>query len=519
MAVLILSILSASCAHKKIENFTLHKYLCSEKEVQKRPDICDVKKTSLTDKTETYQRGKSNNEQSKTKDSAPSHSRAAEYLPDQSKIQLFQIIAHTIEHNNDIRIEIERQNDNKHGIAVAQSTYFPQVDFTAGTGFENTESSSATTEGINRQEANVIVSQLLFDFGATSYLVKRAKSLYESSQHRSFDKINEVSLQVIEAYLDLFENDEIIAETQKNVDAHVKLSERVKANQANGNATIADVKRVEARLENAKATLLDVKSQKDNAVNLFQRLTKLKAQKLGKPNFKYPKAVNVVQIKQDLKNNPILLAIKDDIASFRNQLLNVNSSYYPTLNLEVIGNVREDVGGDSGQSSDVRSMIVLRQKLTDGGLRDANIRQILSRMREQEYNYSKQYEELEEAIDNVLQTAEKDSEKSKSLRESANSSQKVLELSLEQFKAGQRTIFQLLEAHDDYYNAKVALIQNTYAQLRNYYRRLNVQGNLVDTILSKADTANPILNFQERIVKGEEQDNSAVDNLLKGTLQ
>ena len=413
----------------------------------------------------------------------------ARYLHDGGPMNLAEIVAKTILENPEIGIARARAEDSKHAIGVAKAALFPKIDLSLATGLENTYFVNKTSKGVRRQEASITVKQNLFDFGKTSSDIARARALLASAKLHLVDKTDEIVLNVASAYLDVLEARRFVGISRQNVASHKKLYKLVKANEEGGNATAADTKRVASRQESANANLIDVESKLQAAKEEFRKITKLYPGRLAPPPEFNNKTFSSdeAEIEAKLAQNPILLSILEDIKSLRRQLSAAKRGRLPKLTFEGYGNSKKNISGYNDRAHDFRGMIKLSYSLFDGGAKHHGIMQIKARIQENELRYQQLRNELLQEYKNSAQTANASFSKASSINARLKASAKVKRLYIEQFKAGKRTVFELLDAQTDYFNAQSEEITNTFLRLRTKYKKLRLNGKLVETILGYSE--------------------------------
>ncbi len=407
------------------------------------------------------------------------------YLQDGGPMNLAEVVAKTILENPEIGIARARTEDSKHAIGVARAALYPKIDISIAAGSEDTYLVTKNSKNVLRQEASVTIRQNLFDFGKTFSDIARARALLSSSKFHLVDKTDEIVLTVASAYIDVLEARRFVGISRQNVAAHKKLFKLVKANEEGGNATAADTKRVASRQESAKANLIDMESKLQAAKEEFRKITRLYPGRLAPPPDLDHKtfSANPAEIEAKLAENPVLLAVQEDILSLRRQLSTARRGRLPKLTFEGYGNSKKNISGRNNRAHDFRGMIKLSYSLFDGGARQHGIMQIKARIQENEMRYEKLRNELLQEYRNSAQTASASASKAGSIRARLSASAKVRRLYIEQFKAGKRTVFELLDAQTDYFNARSEQIANTNQRLRTQYKKLRLNGKLVQTIL------------------------------------
>lgn len=402
-------------------------------------------------------------------------------------ITLADAVRRTLARSPDVGIADAQTKQSLHAIDMARSAMRPIVEVSGATGIEGLVNRTESVSGVDRQEAALSVRYTLFDAGASRRETARQHHLYQSAVFRMSDTVAKTVLQVVEAYLSIFEIDEYIVAAERNVEAHERIMALIKANEAEGNGTIADVQRVSTRLDKARTGLIDLKSNREDVAEAFRRLTKIAPDNLVEPEPRRRTELTDEEIDIVIDSSPQIRSYLADLASLDDMAAAIRAGRKPKVTFEVNGNLRRDVGGLTGEAQDVRSMLNLRHTLYDGGYASASLDQVFERYRETEFRLRKAREEMREEMRNNFRTAETGQTKKESLDNRLTSARKVLELYIDQFRGGERTIFELLDAQQDVFSAESDSIASRWETQRNEYRNLALAGSITRVVTGSKD--------------------------------
>jgi len=400
------------------------------------------------------------------------------------------VASHTSLNNPDIGIARAQAFDTAAGVNIASVPYTPKVEFTLTAGPEatyNFESTIRTQE--TRKEATLRASQLLFDFGKTGAEIDWAKALNEAAIWREHARTDEVLLEVVEAYLAVLEFDLQIANSLKNEHAHKELHRIMALNEEAGNATVADVQKALGRLENARTVTLNLRSDRQNSASNFKRLTGLHPEALRKP-----KAVNsrltslqTSNIDTYAQKDAKLLSLKWDLVGLEAQKASLLRDYLPKLTLDATAKVQENVTGTNPVQANGRVTVSLSGVIFDGGERKFKGEQLDARIDEVRYRYRRATDQMEQEIRDsarILQTAK---QKRASIADRIKSGTEVVKLYIQQYEAGQRSMFEVLDAQQELFAAKSEQITGDFDVMRASYRAVKLNGHLVKTLVAQAN--------------------------------
>lgn len=403
---------------------------------------------------------------------------------------LANVVGSTLETNPDILIVGAQEKDAKIAIQIEKTALLPEVDLLVQSGKENSYTQAGGNEDVHRSEMNISVEHVLYDFGARKNAIGRREILLDSAKLRRLDKNEEISLQVIEAYLEYRRNSELLDAAANNLQAHDKIVRLVKLNESGGNATVADVKRAETRFESAKTDQLSLASKRKDAVAAFRRLTGADPESVKSPLELAPKGKTreLKDIERLIASNPLLRSMNADKQSLESQWQQQQSTLRPEIFVRGEANYKLNVAGDTGLGSDFKGMLGLRLKLFDGGRRYRMLDQIDTRIEEADARKSKLYRELLQQMEQNNQALATGAEKEGLLQEQLSASKGAMELYQEQFKAGERTPFEVLDAQRDAYKAQGELINHRYDSAAAVYRNLRLNGGLSAALTKAVDS-------------------------------
>lgn len=377
-------------------------------------------------------------------------------------------------------------------INIARAGHAPQVDAQVGFGFDgrndvqgNWRQHTSRTESHNSMAAaKVTMRALIFDFGSTRANIARAERLYAAELFRRFGRAEEIAARTIEAYLRVHEQTQLLNLGRENLRALNEIAQLVKANEAGGNATAADVSRVETTLSDARKMLLDQEADLESALDAFRRLTQLEANDLAQPrslHTRIPASIHEAE-RIALEHNPELLALRMTSEALANEVKWVEAGNLPRIEVEVEGGTDLRGGVNPRQEGNFRAMVYMRQNLYDGGARAGQINQIKARLEENGMQYADAQDEVTYDLRRLYRAMQSARDKQRDLTGAVNSASEVQRLYREQFRAGRRTLFEILDAQNAYYSARRDQINNTHESLRAEYDILRTSGKLLVTM-------------------------------------
>jgi adhesin transport system outer membrane protein len=412
------------------------------------------------------------------------------------KRSLADILLNLIDTNPDIGIAGAKEKEQNAGIMVAKAAGRPTVDLYVSGGPQQIFWPEPAGDAM-RKEASVSVRQVLYDFGAIKSDVKRAQSMLDSATSGRIAKTEEIALDMLNAFLDVRQADEMISVTRDNIAAHQNILNLVELREQNGNGTVADVKRITTRLESSKAALIDLTTKRADAVAKFENIAQTDVDDID--------ASVLTRLKGDaekidmaiIEKNPSIVALQQEISAIEYQLASVKAEKLPVFGLQATAKASQNVSSpeDGDNQLSVYGLVTMRVSVFDGGLNDGKQAQIRSRLEMTRLKLEKERRSLWEDAQNVQRVTSSDGARSGSLEERVAASKKVADLNLEQFKNGAKSVFELLDGQADYFKAKGELIEQDYNRKKAQIRALQLRGELVLGLLglSPRQTPQPVI--------------------------
>ena len=344
--------------------------------------------------------------------------------------------------------------------------------------------------GTSRTDIGLTFRQLIYDFGAAEHEVERNKALVDSETLKLSDQAEDIALRTVNAYLNVLEQQELLDLIDSTIVNERKLAGLVKLSQQNGNSAVSDVDRVNSKILEIEATRTDISSAHNIALDEFRRLTNLEPRQVRRPRLEadaIPKTADLA-IKEAKGQNPAVLAIRATAVSLQHQLDGEKAAAMPRIDLQADSLVKHYYGVSSASVGviDNRAMIMMSYKILDGGLHSAQLDRIRASQNENDYSELDQIETLELNIRRFYETLAADRAKRESAERGVATANKVNAAYTEQFKAGKRTIFEVLDSFTSIFAMKKNRINGEYEALRSQYGVLRNLGRLNKTLMKSA---------------------------------
>ncbi|MGH6969567.1 MAG: TolC family protein, partial [Stellaceae bacterium] len=345
-----------------------------------------------------------------------------------------------------------------------------------------------------RQELSAVLTQKIYDGGATTAEVDHQLSRARSAAYRVDENAQYVGLDAVEAHLDVVRLRDILALADKNVQAHADIVQRVQTRSAGGAGSAASLAQALSRYERAQADRDQVRGNLADAEARYLTIVGQAPGTLESPTVPVgllPTDVDAsVRIMRN--TNPVVKAREADIDSAKAAVELADSRFDPKINLEVGGDHNRNVGGVPGRDNEARALVVLQWNLYAGGAdihnREAAYAQVeqartdrLGALRKSEQDLRQAwaaYEAAQHRVPLLSSAAQHDSE--------------VRTAYGQQYQLSQRSLLDLLDAQNDYFQAQINAENAQSQAVFQAYKILAIQGNLLQALnVQPPPQANP----------------------------
>ena len=372
-------------------------------------------------------------------------------------------------------------------ISEARAGYFPTIDAT--TGYGRARNDNVNTGGndvtLTRRDAEVTISQLVYDGGAVSSQVRIQESRSESAAYDLANTAQTTALRAARAYLEVLRLRSVIEIAKANVAVHLRTLQQVALLTGAGAARRSDAQQAEARLALARSSLTALRGQLEQAESEYRRLIGLVAppqmEKPVVPLERLPGSEETA-LGEALDGHPALKASNAELAVARSDLQASYTRYFPRVNVELSASQNYNVGGVPGTQSDRIAALRLRYNLFRGGADSAQIRQAEARVDRALADVAGLRNDLEREVRVAWEALQADRDQLTFLQIHAETSAEVVEAYRSQFKLGQRTLLDVLNAENELFNARSALVNGVYAVSADSYRLFAGTGRLLEVL-------------------------------------
>lgn len=410
---------------------------------------------------------------------------------------LSQAVLRAVSDNALIRASEGGAADALASIGVASSALYPQIDgeiaagpavtgdWTAPKSPGNPFYSGKQTYGAARGDVSLAGRQLIYDFGATRSNVAKSAAITESQNFLVLATVEDIAYRTSDSYLRVQQQRELVSLADENVRALQEIATLVTESQRNGNGTVADVKRANGRLVEAATIRSDEQLALKIATDQLRRMIRA----VPGPLRTAPTLSRMIPLTETaalaeaVRTSPRLLTYRASIKSREAEIAYLRGSAKPRLSAVLSGSGRNYLAVNDKTQVDGSALLSLSYRFADGGLISSQVEQVKARMLQDEMRMRDETETIETDLRQQYFTVKISRDRMQSLAEGVDLNEKARTLYREQFGGGRRTLLELLEVQQAYYQARRSQIGNMFEERRAILQVLRAMGRLAVTVI------------------------------------
>jgi adhesin transport system outer membrane protein len=401
---------------------------------------------------------------------------------------LKEVVSDVLETNPVVRERLKNYNATREEIDIAEAGYYPTLDLQTAVGKKYTGrfSHDVAERTYDVFQNSLILRQNVFSGFSTKEQVNYQKMRTLAAAYSYLEKANDLTLQTIKVYLELFKQQEILLNSEVNVDHNEKIYQKVLKAYKAGLTTLSEVSKIRSSLSLAKSNMMVQKNRLSNAMFNFRRVTGhlVSLNKMSKVKFNIKLPDNLQKATMyALEYNPSLLVGKYNIKGAEALYRESKSNFYPKVDVEVTGNYNDNFSEYQGKDDRVQGMLVVSYNLFNGGADEATKRNRLSRLSQEVEVTHDLKRQVVEGMDLSWSAYELALDQMPFLKKYRKESEETLKLYAKEYDMGERSLLDLLAAENDLKRAKDELVGAKYSLLLAKYRILDAMGLTMASIM------------------------------------
>ncbi len=383
----------------------------------------------------------------------------------------------------------------------AKALWMPSIDARVDGGYQYTSRKIDGISGRNSDngttaEAGVTLTQLLFDGFNTKYENERQEWRVRSASHRVRETAEFLGLDIIEAYIDVLRQRELLAIAVENTRQHSEILGQIQDATNAGRSTQADVEQTNARMAAAKASEANQRQALRDAETTYRR----RVGDVPQPDLVRPAPPRELlesnvedEVKQALTHSPTLDVYEADVNVAAKEAKQTVSTMYPQVDLQLNANAGKDtditVPGDTRGAS---ALVIANWNLYRGGGDVARQREFIYRHAQSKSARNDAARTVELDVRQTWASMVAAAERADQFGKQADANGLVVQAYKDQFNLDRRTLLDVLDSQNEWFVSRNNAINNQYLEMFAVYRLLAVKGELLsDLQVAYPKEANP----------------------------
>ena len=374
-------------------------------------------------------------------------------------------------------------------LSQAKGLYLPSIDLRADGGVEHTNDPGtrgrgSDNENLWRYDAGATLTQMLFDGFEARSEVRRQEARVDSAAYRVHETAEFVSLDIVDSYLEVLRQRELLAIARSNVQEHMVMLNEIRSAENSGRSTNADVAQADARLASARANEASVRQSLRDAEARFIEETGVEPDALIIPSIPVDAITPTVDdaVRTALTESPTLDIFESDMDVAWAEYEATGANFYPQVDLQLNGRQGHDLGGVQGRDTSGSALLVMNWNVYRGGIDTALRREHVYRHAQAKEGRVQAARELEKDVRQTWAAMLAAGERAVEFGAQAEANERVVAAYKDQFDLDRRTLLDVLDSQNELFVSRSNTVNAEYLEMLAVYRLLALQGRLLDAL-------------------------------------
>lgn len=398
------------------------------------------------------------------------------------------VVQEAITTNPEVQAAWREFQASGHDRREAWGNYLPSIEANTGVGREDREYDGRGNYDTNYVE--LTLTQMLYDGFATRSEVDRLGHAQLVRYYELLGASEEVALEAVRAYLDVQRYRELVTLAQQNYRKHLDVFEQVEKKTLSGAGRGVDLEQINGRLALAESNLMTEASNLHDVTASYQRIVgELPAAELvSTPAFGEHLPENVVHaLELAFQGNPDFHAAIENIEAVRAERHGKRAAFHPKLNIVGRTGTYRDSNSITVLEPDRRQdrhsiELVASMNLYRGGSDLASIRAASDRVQQSINLRQKACVDIRQTTQVAYNDARRVREQLQYLNQHRVSTDRVRRAYQQQFDIGQRSLLDVLDTENEYFDASRAYVSAQYDVAVADARTMAAMGQLMQVL-------------------------------------
>ena len=368
---------------------------------------------------------------------------------------------------------------------VAKGGYLPRVDLEAGVGRERIDDPRFAENTFSRDRVSVSLSQMLFDGFRTRNEVRRLNHAVRTRYYEVLEASEQAAAETARAYHDVLRHRSLVDLSEENYATHRMIYDQIERRVRAGVSRRVDLEQASGRLALSESNLLTDATNLHDVSMRYQRVVgETPALTLAEPEI----AAGLVpaSIKETLQaayqNSPLMNAAIANMWSAEAATDVAKAAYLPRFDLQARQDVWHDKDDIEGRYEEGIIELVMRYNLFNGGSDSAEKRRLIEKTYQALDIRNQTCRDSRQDVSIAWNNTRRLEEQMTYLDRHQLAIEKAREAYKRQFDIGQRTLLDILDTENEYYEARRAYLNAERDHAISYARTLAGSGKLVSSL-------------------------------------
>ena len=418
---------------------------------------------------------------------------------DKRQITLEEAVLLALQNNNEVLAAMEKHVGAGYETKGAKWQFLPSIEVTSDQGTElsapasynDLQGNRVLSNQHDRNDVTVVVKQPLFDLALYTD-IKISRSKEDVALAEKMDVGEGITVDTTNAYLGLIQAQASVQLAEQYIQYLRKLETTMGVRVEGGAASPADLDRIRGRTMKAEAALVDAQGEYQTSAMEFKRLTGIEPPELLVPVMIAPGTPAKMSEALDaaLANNSNYRSTIKKVELADNERSKSLAALAPRLSLQYSHSYSYGAGGAQNgnpldglfPSQTTDSLMVVLQWAVYGGNSVAGALIGSAKVREMNYRSLDMRQKMEQGVWAAYTAINAARKRCDILAKNIETDSRVVQTFDEQFLAGSRSLFDLIDAYEQLYSAKLGWMRSTVLGAKTVYQLRRMMGDVVPSI-------------------------------------
>jgi adhesin transport system outer membrane protein len=368
---------------------------------------------------------------------------------------------------------------------VARGGYLPRVDLGMGVGRERLKEPNTPETSFTRRGATLSLNQMLYDGFATREEVSRLAYAKLTRYYELLDATESTALEASRAYLDVLRYRELARLAQENLAQHDQVFRQIQQRVEAGVGRRVDLEQAGGRLALAQSnTLTEASNLHDVSARYLRVVGDLPPGEMIAPALLDQGIPANVQeaLKLAYQGSPAFNAALENVRAAQAQASGRKSNFHPRVDLRASKEIGHNQNGVAGKRDDEVIELVLNYNLFKGGSDRALVRQFTEKLEQAKDLRDKACRDIRQTVSIAFKDIHNLQRQLGYLDQHQLAIAKAREAYRKQFDIGQRTLLDLLDTENEYFQSRRAYTNAQFDHAIAHARTLAGMGTLLPAL-------------------------------------